>query len=133
MEGRDKFGRFIKGMKKSSTANSFVKGHIQSPKCKDTWFKKGKQHPLWKGGKRKKPDRKGYYILALQPKHPFADSMGYVLEHRLVMEKKLGRFLKRTERVHHINGNKHDNHLSNLMYFPNERAHQKFHHMLKQN
>ena len=54
------------------------------------------------------------YIFRLFPTHPFAIN-GYVLEHRIVMEQKLGRFLESNEVVHHIDANKQNNHPDNLI------------------
>jgi hypothetical protein len=55
----------------------------------------------------------GYYAIYL-PEHPYAFGKGYVYEHRHVVEQKLGRYLLRTEIVHHKDGNKLNNNIDNL-------------------
>src|SRR6185312_9806410 len=61
----------------------------------------------WKGGTYYHSDG---YVYEYAPDHPAAASAkGYVLQHRLVMEDKLGRLLKPSELVHHINEVKDDN------------------------
>lgn len=102
--------------------NSLAKGYRHSEVFKEMMSKrmKGKKSPLagqygernpnWKGGRL----IKNGYVWVKQRNHPNADSHGYIAEHRLVMEKHLGRYLESHEIVHHKDGNKQNNKDYNL-------------------
>jgi hypothetical protein len=108
---RDKLGRFVKGYPRP---------------CDGHRFGLGKNNMNWKGGRIRHPA--GYVLLAVYD-HPYPNMNGrYVFEHRLVMEKKVGRYLLPSERVHHLNGRKDDNRISNLVLFKNDEEHNRFHH-----
>ena len=71
----------------------------------------GSGNSMWKGGRIKTT---WGYISILCKDHPYADVNGRVKEERLIMEKHLGRYLKRSEIVHHKNLIKDDNEINNL-------------------
>lgn len=80
-------------------------------KARPTDFFTGPNTECWKGGR---TIHRGYYEI-MEKEHPKADSSGYVYEHRSVMEKRLGRRLLRSEVVHHIDFNKLNNNIDNLL------------------
>lgn len=91
--------------------------------------KKGALNNNWKGGRCLAV---GGYIRVLAPEHPYADTRGYVFEHRLVMEAHLGRTLLPTEVVHHINGIPNDNRIENLQLFSSNEEHLRDHQQRRQ-
>lgn len=75
----------------------------------------------WKTGRI--VDRDGYVLLWC-PDHPHGRKhTAYVLEHRLVVEEALHRYLRSGEVVHHRNKNKQDNRLENLVLFQSNADH----------
>lgn len=82
----------------------FIQGHRKQPAMTEHWHFTGR--------------RKVHgYVYVYRPEHPDArtDSLrGFIVEHRVVMEEKLGRRLAKSETVHHINGKTDDNHPDNL-------------------
>jgi dUTP pyrophosphatase len=84
---------------------------------------KGEKNASWKGGKKKSSYG---YILVWKPDHPFANGDGNVFEHRLIAEKYLltkensvevngERYLSPKYDVHHVNEDKTDNSVNNLV------------------
>jgi len=71
---------------------------------------RGKKHGNWKGGRLMTASG---YVMLHAPDHPAANG-AYVFEHRLVMEKHLGRYLTPEETVHHKNGMRDDNRIEHL-------------------
>lgn len=80
----------------------------------------GKMNGSWKGGRIL--DKHGYVLIHV-PDHPDANSGGYVREHRLVMERVLGRRLHPKEVVHHKDGNRENNSEGNLELYQQNGEH----------
>lgn len=92
---------------------SYLYGKKQAPEVVAKRIEKisGANNYHWSGGRKYHSNG---YVCVYAPEHPNRDKNGYVLEHRLVMERNLGRILSSDEIVHHINGDKKDNRLENL-------------------
>lgn len=80
------------------------------------WSPRREQHHSWRGGTFTHPS--GYIMVMVDDDDPMRPMVkhrgGYVMEHRLVMARHLGRPLASSEHVHHINGDRKDNRLGNL-------------------
>jgi hypothetical protein len=85
----------------------YIKGHQNRRKT----LLNGKNHHCWKGGRHLSASG---YILIHCPNHRLAGKNGYALEHRLVYEKFHKCCLLHWSHVHHKDGNKQNNDISNL-------------------
>jgi uncharacterized protein (DUF1330 family) len=99
----------------------------RSDSMKKRLVKFGKDNPAWKGGRYLS---KGYWHVRVQG-HPQCSKNGYVREHRLVMEKHLGRYLQPEEHVHHIDFDKTNNAIENLLLIFN-KEHMNLHNNIEQ-
>ena len=81
----------------------------------------------WKGGRL---ELKNGYVLIYAPDHPSANTKNYVYEHQLVVEEALDRYLRKGEVVHHIDFNKQNNDIENLVVLSNS-DHARLHAMLR--
>ena len=95
-----------------------------------TRFKDGHESLIIRKDKVKSGDG---YIYCLAEDHPNATGTGHVKEHRLVMEKHIGRYLTKEEVVHHINEIKDDNRIENLLLCANRAEHNGYHKNKKEN
>lgn len=121
--GKYEWIRLNKGIPQSNLCKSCIPSH---------YAKLGKYKGSWKGGRIKTTE--GYYTIRVYSDDffaPMTSCNGYVLEHRLVMAKHLGRCLLPWEIVHHKGTkypmgsieNKSDNRIENLKLLPSSKYH----------
>ena len=103
-------------------------------------FKKGKRQlevsgpnsPSWKGGTYISSD--GYRMIYVRNDSPTVSTIkwsNYVKEHIAVMENLLQRELTSSEVIHHIDGDKLNNEIDNLLLCSSDKQHRQLHNQLE--
>ena len=89
-------------------------GAIRCHSCNAKYqFREPQFHPKWKGGRQES----GGYIHIYMPDYPQSRN-GYIAEHILIWEQAHGKPLPKGWVIHHLNGIKTDNRISNLVALP---------------
>lgn len=88
-------------------------------------YRSGSDHGRWKGGRKKMHDG-----VVMVHKPSARRSYPYVYEYVAIMEDHLGREMQPREHVHHIDGDRHNNDLSNLVVLDTV-VHKKAHYELE--
>jgi len=74
------------------------------------------------------------YIAIYKPEHPSAYTtdnwLGWIYEHRYIIEQSLGRPLSEDEVVHHLDCDKTNNNPENLIVLANKASHIRLHHWI---
>ena len=112
--GKERWVRFQKGKPANERCNSCACRARRTGRM-------GNMARNWKGGHY---ISNGYVFVWLAPDdffYPMANNKSYVLEHRLVVAKALGRNLHLWEIVHHKNGVRDDNRIENLQLISDDR------------
>lgn len=89
----------------------------------------GANHSSWRGGRY--IDAHGYVMVHRPSPNARSKWEHYVKEHILFIEEQIGRKLERNEIVHHIDGDKQNNQLSNL-YLTNATGHRNAHQSIQE-
>jgi hypothetical protein len=89
----------------------YIRGHNPSTPP----ILKGEKNPRWNGRRTKKTGYPAFYC----PEHPRADMLGYVIEHIVIAEKALGKYLPSQAVIHHADENIENNSNSNLVICEN--------------
>lgn len=112
---------------KFQTEKVYKKQKFCSLKCSyksaKLFVPRGEKSPSWKGGVQY---HSGYRYIYM-PDHPYRAKELYIGEHRIIMEQHIGRFIKKGELVHHINGDRLDNRIENLYLCRNGKEHTAIH------
>ena len=109
-----------KEMNKSPKAIQKAFVRFRFPRLHNICPPTGPDCPSWNGGCHY--DKNGY-LYRRCTNHPYANHLGYVFEHRLIVEAHLGRYLLPSEVVHHIDGDRTNNDIGNLEVFSSNGEH----------